>query len=351
MKNNSVVLGLMALILAYAGWQLQQAPEPIVEEGFVSLFDGESLAGWSKIGGESTFHTKRGEIVGTHGPGENTFLRTDKTYSDFILTMEMRWDELGNSGVLFRARQREDDGRAYGYQYELDHSDRAWSGGLYDEARRGWLDSLEDNDAASKAIRHEDWNQVRIEARGASLKTWINDVPAADIVDGLDAEGFIALQVHSGDEGIMRWRNIHIKELPPQNSGGGDELMSNRQYEDFIARFDLPVCEEYAKLSVDNNSARAGYTLASEGLDSDPVELAEADLRHVVVTALGDAVTLTVDDQDIARYRNIGLPGRGQFEIVPLDQPQSEERRGAVLRDPGPATGPGILAATIPGGF
>lgn len=336
MKNNSVVLGLMALILAYASWQLQQEPEPIVEEGFVSLFDGESLAGWSKIGGESTFHAQRGEIVGTHGPGENTFLRTEETYSDFILTMEMRWDELGNSGVLFRAQQREEDGRAYGYQYELDHSDRAWSGGLYDEARRGWLNSLENNDAASKAIRHDDWNQIRIEARGASLKTWINDVPAADIVDGLDAEGFIALQVHSGDEGIMRWRNIHIRELPPQNSGGGDELMSNRQYEDFIARFDLPVCEQpavirlrldtnspsgsqYAELSVDNNSASAGYALGSESLDSDPVELGEAQLRHVVITALGDAVTLTVDDQDIARYRNIGLPGRGQFEIVPGD--------------------------------
>lgn len=336
MKNNLLILGLLALILAYAAWQLEQPPRQELEAGFVALFDGKSLEGWNKIGGESSFHAERGEIVGTHGPGENTFLRTEKTYSDFILTLDMRWDELGNSGVLFRAGQREEDDRAFGYQYELDHSERSWSGGIYDEARRGWLNNLENNEAARNAIRYDDWNQVRIEARGASLKTWINGVPAGDIVDGLDAEGFIALQVHSGDMGIMRWRNIHIRELPPQSSGGGTELMSNRQYEDFIARFDLPVCEkpavirlrlssdrpsgpEYAELKVDNRGARAAYAVEGDSETGDLLTLEESPMRSVVVTALGDGVTFTVDDRDVARYRDIGLPGRGQFEIASGD--------------------------------
>jgi len=186
-----------------------------LEEGYSLLYDGDSLAGWRVIGGESTFEADGESIKGVHGPGKNTFLRTEKTFADFNLRMQMRWDEFGNSGVLFRARQRDGDGRAYGYQYELDHSDRSWSGGIYDEARRGWLFDLEHDKAAREAVKLDDWNDLEIEARGGKLQTWLNGVPVATVIDAFDAEGFIALQVHSGDVGIMRWRHIRIKELEP----------------------------------------------------------------------------------------------------------------------------------------
>ncbi|NCF20572.1 MAG: DUF1080 domain-containing protein, partial [Haliea sp.] len=194
-------------VLGMGAWWVFFKPSGEVfelEEGYSYLYDGESLEGWRVIGGQSTFEAEGESIIGRHGPGENTFLRTEQTYGDFSLKMQMRWDELGNSGVLFRAQQREADGRAYGYQYELDHAERAWSGGIYDEARRGWLANLEENPEARAAIRLDDWNDVEIEARGPRLKTWINGVPAAEVLDGLDASGFIALQVHSGDIGVMR---------------------------------------------------------------------------------------------------------------------------------------------------
>ena len=91
-----------------------------LEEGYQWLYDGNSLAGWRAIGGESTFEADGESIKGIHGPGENTFLRTERTFADFNLRMQMRWDELGNSGVLFRAQQRNGEGRPYGSQYELD---------------------------------------------------------------------------------------------------------------------------------------------------------------------------------------------------------------------------------------
>ena len=137
-----------------------------LEDDYVLLYDGKSLDGWRVIGGESTFEADGDSIKGIHGPGDNTFLRTEKTFGDFNLRMQMRWDELGNSGVLFRAQQREGDGRAYGYQYELDHSDRAWSAGIYDEARRGWLYDLEGKQAVSEAVKLDDWNDLEISARG-----------------------------------------------------------------------------------------------------------------------------------------------------------------------------------------
>ena len=222
-----LLLSLLVAIAGVAYFVLQPAPEPAftLEDGYHYLYDGETLAGWHSVGGESTFDAEGEDIVGYHGPGANTFLRTDKSYGDFSLKMQMRWDESGNSGVMFRANQRGTDGRVYGYQFELDDSDRSWSGGIYDEARRGWLADLADKPEVRAVIRRDDWNDIEIEARGARIKTWINGVLAADIVDGLDAEGFIALQVHEGDKGVMRWRRIRLKELPGM-AIPGDSLLA-----------------------------------------------------------------------------------------------------------------------------
>lgn len=178
------------------------------------LFDGRTLEGWRVAGlGAATFTVEGDAIVGIVGPGPNTFLRTERLFRDFVLELEFRWDVPGNSGIQFRSQELA-DGRVVGYQCELDPSDRAWTGGIYDEGRRGWLIDLADDAVAREAVRIEGWNRVRIEARGTRLRTWINGVPCADLEDDVDAEGFVALQVHSGAEGRIRWRNIRVTERP-----------------------------------------------------------------------------------------------------------------------------------------
>lgn len=183
------------------------------EEGFVSLFDGKSLDGWRKTGGGATYRIEGDAIVGEVGPGANTFLCTKKTYGDFIFKVEMKLDVPGNSGIQFRSHQRHGNGRVFGYQCEIDPSERAWSGGIYDESRRGWLFPLKDHPKAQKAFKLNGWNEYVIQAIGPALKTWINGVPCADLIDTADLEGFIALQVHAGKQGRIRWRNIRIKDL------------------------------------------------------------------------------------------------------------------------------------------
>ena len=105
-----------------------------------------------------------------------------------------------NSGVQFRSESKPDyqNGRVHGYQCEIDPSDRAWSGGVYDEARRGWLVTLTDNKAGQQAYKRDDWNHYRVEAIGNSIRIWLNGVNTANLLDNETASGFIAFQVHGG---------------------------------------------------------------------------------------------------------------------------------------------------------
>lgn len=206
---------LFAALALAAGLALCAAPgfAKENEKGFVPLFNGKSLDGWRKVGGGATYKVEDGCVVGTVGPGSNTFLRTEKEYGDFILKLELKLDVPGNSGIQFRSHQRGGDGRVYGYQMEVDPSDRRWAGGIYDEARRGWLYPLAGKPKAQHAFKREGWNTYEIRAIGPHLQTFVNGVPCADLLDAADLSGFIALQVHAGKKGQIRWRNIRLKDL------------------------------------------------------------------------------------------------------------------------------------------
>ena len=187
---------------------------------FVQLFDGRSLDGWVSRGGEAKYAPVDGAIVGFAVPNSrNTFLCTERTYGDFVLELELKVDRGMNSGVQIRSATRGSGGgeRVFGYQVEIDPSARAWSGGIFDEGRRGWLQNLKGNDDARAAFDPDGWNRYRVEAIGDRIRTWVNDVPAADLVDPLTQEGFIGLQVHGvGElEGPLRvrWRDLRIRDL------------------------------------------------------------------------------------------------------------------------------------------
>lgn len=201
-------------------------------EEWVNLFDGQSLTGWTQRGGKAKYEVVDGAIVGTSVPNTpNSFLCTEKDYGDFILELEFKVHPELNSGVQIRSQCYDEEktveimgkpfkfpaGRVHGYQVEIDPSPRAYSGGIYDESRRGWLFDLKDNEPARKAFKQGEWNKYRIECRGDSIKTWINGVAAADLKDDVTPSGFIALQVHgvgSKTEPLdVRWKNIRLQSL------------------------------------------------------------------------------------------------------------------------------------------
>lgn len=223
------VLGLAVAVSTGVACELHAA-----EPEWKPLFDGSSLSGWVQRGGKAQYRVENGAIVGQSVPNTgNSFLCTDRDYGDFVLELEFQVAPQLNSGVQIRsqvfdeARTIEHEGkpktipagRVHGYQVEIDPSDRAWTGGIYDEGRRGWLNDLSQNEPARRAFRPGEWNQFRIECRGDSLKTWLNGVPAADLRDRMTPSGFIALQVHGVGPRTepleVRWRNIRLQEIAP----------------------------------------------------------------------------------------------------------------------------------------
>ncbi|MEO8962654.1 MAG: DUF1080 domain-containing protein, partial [Ginsengibacter sp.] len=82
--------------------------------------------------------------------------------------------------------------------------------------RRGWLVDLKDKPQAQKAFKNGEWNHYKVYANADTIKTWLNNIPIATLVDSLDSNGFIGLQVHqsaSNESLKVRFRNIRIRVL------------------------------------------------------------------------------------------------------------------------------------------
>lgn len=212
MKLSSILTFLVVIIVLPLQAQSSR-------DGWESLFNGKNLSGWKQLNGKAKYEVKNKEIVGTTVSNEpNSFLATEKNYGDFVLELELFVDTSMNSGIQFRSLSSPNyqNGRVHGYQVEIDPAKRAWSGGIYDEARRGWLYPLELNPEGKKAFKNNSWNKYRVECIGNTIRTWVNGIPTAHLIDDETKEGFIALQVHSIDKNKkpgtqVRWRNIRIK--------------------------------------------------------------------------------------------------------------------------------------------
>lgn len=283
-KNSFFRLSCILCVVLFVGCDMQKDQTP-----WITLFDGTSLTGWSQKGGEAIYTVRDGEIVGTtvHDT-PNSFLVTDSIYGDFILELEFLVDPSMNSGIQIRSESlpHYQNGRVHGYQIEIDPSDRAWSAGIYDEARRGWLHPLDDQNTSAKgAFKQNQWNHYRIEAIGDTIKTWINGAEASHLMDDQTEKGFIGLQVHSigqnQEEGTeIRWRDIKI-------------LTEN--VEEYSRKTSLPMIDKINKLT--KNELDSGWEMLWDGettkgwrgakLEAFPEQGWEIKNRELIVLASG----------------------------------------------------------------
>lgn len=227
-------LAAYATSIGFAASLLCAQPKP--PAGFTALFNGKDLKNFEIRSGTAKYRVENFELVGTTVQGSpNTFLMPKKEYGDFELLFEVKVDPRLNSGVQIRSHEYPTEteatiwngrefvqrkfpkGRFYGYQVEISNTEAGNSGGIYDEARRGWLyepTAAKDPECA-KAFRDNEWNQYRVVAEGARIQTFVNGAKCTDLIDPMDLTGYIGFQVHqfNGDSPAeVRWRNIYIKD-------------------------------------------------------------------------------------------------------------------------------------------
>lgn len=250
MKTTTGLVLLFVVLALAAGCNCCPAAEKIEKTPWQELFNGKDLTGWVQKGGIAKFFVEDGAIVGetVNEAKRNSFLCTERVFGDFVLEFEFKVDAELNSGVQFRSDTKlNKKGKevVFGYQVEIDASEkpfvpkpeskrpanldkngnlvpdglpRRWTGGIYDEGRRGWLYPLNKDPKARAAYKSGQWNKIKIVAIGDSIKTWVNDVPVADLKDSKTPCGFIGFQVHRLKKPIpkpmqVRFRNIRIKDI------------------------------------------------------------------------------------------------------------------------------------------
>jgi hypothetical protein len=225
------------------------------------LFDGKTLNGWKVVAGTAPFIIEDGVIVGTMIKGSpNSFLITEKEYGDFVLELDVKLEgETTNSGIQVRSHFNPDGnkgkGLVYGRQLDIDPTLRAWTGGIYDEGRRMWLYPLDLNQPAKSLYKKNEFNHYKIECIGNELKTWINGVATAYVIDTLDRQGFIGLQVHSiGSIVENEGKKVYFKNINIQTEGIKPQVFPKGIY---VVNYSPNVLSAYEKAE--------GYKLLFDG--------------------------------------------------------------------------------------
>lgn len=184
--------------------------EGVNNVGFKSLFNGKDLSGWTVHGTEKWF-VENGELVCESGPDKQYgYLSTNKSYKNFILSVNFKLEANGNSGIFIRSGI--EGTKISGWQVEV-APENLHTGGIYESYGRGWL--IQPKPADEKSLKAMEWNHMRIQVKNDEVTTWLNGTQMVYLKDEKigNGKGFIALQIHDGGGIKVRWKNIRIKQL------------------------------------------------------------------------------------------------------------------------------------------
>ncbi len=199
MKRNYLILFLASLIFS-----CNMPTESI------SLFNGKNLDGWIIYGTEK-WYVENGELICESGPDKDYgYLGTNKYFDDFILELDFKQEDNGNSGVFFRSTV--DGVKVKGWQVEV-APPGYHSGGIYESYGRGWL--IKPDQSKDSIVKMGEWNKMKIKVYGDEVTTWINNNQMIKIKDSLIGlgKGGVALQIHDGGGIKVKWKNINLTKL------------------------------------------------------------------------------------------------------------------------------------------
>lgn len=206
--NRVLMFALLCTMAATA----QNSKPKLPGEDWVSLFNGKDLNGWINVGKEK-WQVEDGTIHGMAISKEYGYLRTEKNYKDFHLSLKFKCEGDGNSGVFFRVEFKPGTPEVIqGPQFEIDCTLGKHTAGIYDVGR-GWI--VWPSPENEIVVRREEWNEYLLKVEGNHFVSRLNGVLMVDFTDPKPRgeDGGIALQLHSGGQGNMRFRDLYIRDL------------------------------------------------------------------------------------------------------------------------------------------
>jgi hypothetical protein len=199
------------LLMCVALTAFAQKPK-LPGEDWIQLFNGKDLAGWHNVGQEQ-WTVQNGTLHGVAVTKAYGYLETEKNYKDFQMAVKFRCEGDGNSGVFFHtAFKPGTPDVSQGLQFEIDCKMMQHTGGIYGDGR-GWVVwPAPENETV---VRRDDWNEYVLTVVGNRYIARLNGVQMIDYTDPSPRsfDGTIALQLHSGGHGDMRFKEIWLRDL------------------------------------------------------------------------------------------------------------------------------------------
>ena len=326
MKDYNLKLLISLLIISLSNLATGQSS--------VSLFNGKDVSGWRKVGGTGQFTVEDGVIRGhSIDIKDNTFLTTKKTYDNFILELEARFDmdELTNSGIQFRSHAI--DNRLRGYQFEFDNgATTSNTGAVWDEyGTRGfiapfiplsWIHKADYKELMQKhgeavktfqtntasLLKKRDWNTIKIHCQDGRVQTWLNGVKQTDFTDPKGVgykSGLIGLQLHSGKRCEVSWRNIQITPLQATTNTAASTVSDDKKEvltADQLAYLDKLMRDTF-RFMHEAADPETGLTGNHKGdysfVNSTPIGL------HIASLAIGSELGLIDKDEAAAKFEKV----------------------------------------------
>jgi len=193
-------LSLLVAVSLIAGAVWSAEPEPELE----SIFNGKDLTGWTAGKKENIWWSvKDGVLVGQSDPKrKGSVLQTEKEYTDLIVEMEVRFSGNIDSGIFIRKGWQCQIGVSRSLKKDMTCS-------VY--ARGKYANQAKNTD---KLLKKDDWNLIRIEAKGENFRIFLNNEKVLEFNDkGFPGPAPIGLQIHPNVNMKVEFRNIKAKEL------------------------------------------------------------------------------------------------------------------------------------------
>jgi len=212
MNHKKPIGAVIAITLSLTALWAQNRKAESPEENWVSLFNGQDLTGWVKIGKES-WTVEDGVIHGRGLTKDYGYLQTEKSFKDFQLSLRFKCEGDGNSGVFFHTAFKPGTAEiTQGLQFEVDCTIGRHTAGLYGDGRQWIVWPAAENETV---VRMAEWNEYLVEVIGNRYRARLNGVQMVDFTDPTPKsfDGPIALQLHAGGRGNMKFKDIMIRDL------------------------------------------------------------------------------------------------------------------------------------------